>query len=452
MKSSDNTFLPGILEGVFRVMAEVTPPLAAMPLAEARQIVACHARALADDGWFYAILLDDRPDEAPRVDADDVYAAIAENFPGPVVRMLSGKGRTPVDAKSLLLDAGSRNERLFCMASGDGRPLAKVYLDSVDALKLCHGELAGIVAGATVNISKYTAPDIALSYAKLSRKIRSGAKFFFCQATWDMKKAQELQWELQLRDTMAPVVARVVWLSRDNLITPPTPPLPPGVAIPELYLRDIRSAYTKGDEEGRRFQAKALAMIMTGFKRLGFSGVLLSGDHSSQDRNALHEEFEKAQGEFPDYNAWNENWHGLWEQLMLPPVRSPRYLFAKLLTHNMRDPEMLDFDPASALDVGKASLMDRFVSSCLRYAANPSVGAGTRRFICRLCGVDPRGLPMLGPLGYLPSHECPKGLTEGACGNVSCDGHCECNPRKLCFFRRVFALASHRGRLADMEN
>ncbi len=445
------SFLDGLLQGVFRVLAEVVPPTADLSSQSLEEIARAMGAEYAGEPWLYGAVIADRPDELERFSPEVFGPAFAREFSRPMVRMLSGKGRTRPQLSDAL-EAGTLMAGEYggiCAVSGDALPLEDSYVDSVEALTLCRNKSPQTLAGATVNVSKYTAPDMALAYAKAARKLSRGARFLLCQAGWDMAKAQELQWLLQIRDSMVPVVARVLWFSRDQMDVL-SHCLPPGVLLPELHLRALKEAYAQGTEEGRRVQARSLALLMTGYRRLGFSGVLLAGEHTGMDRAALQEEFLLCQEKCPDYDAWLTVWRKENALIMRPPVKTPRYLFARLLQEHGRDPARLDFDPTSSLDVGKASWNDRLVSRLLQKASTPTTSPKFREFLCKLCGITPQQLPALGGLGYLPNGQCPKGLTGGACGNVGGEGECDCR-EGLCFFRRVLALAAAQGRLPELE-
>ena len=443
MSQTENHFLSDILGGVFQTMVEIQPPLLQeIPLEEARRQMSLLGTEYALEGGFCAAVMLDRFDGALRHDPSSLCDAFAGSFGGPVVRMLSGKGRSLSDVQDALLAGAANQQKLFCMATGDLDITVGIYTDSAVALKLVSSRISDITTGAVVNIDKYTAQDMALAYEKLSRKLQLGAKFLLCQATWDLKKAQELQWVLQLRDSMMPVVARVLWFTEDELLCQ-TPKTMAGIHIPELYWRKLKAAYQQGEAAGRAVQAQALAMLMTGFRRLGFSGALISGGHVPADRIALREAFQSTLERLPDFDTWVAEWKSEYALDMCPPVRSPRYLFAKLLQEGHRDPEHLDYDPTSALEVRKASWMDLLRAKWVRYAARPGTPKFLRKVICVLCGAVPSELVSLEMLGYLPNGGCPKRLTEGPCGNVSPEGICECGA-KSCFFHRVLSL-KHRG-------
>ncbi len=445
----ESPFVSGLLDGTFHLLGEVQPPALEDSLQEADALAEGIAADYVRDGLFYGLVVDDNPDDLERQDVQDFAAVLERHFPGHVVRMLSGKGRSPRENHVWLQKmAHEKPDGVFCAVSGDARPLEKHYVDSVESLRLCREEgLGGLTAGATINVGKYTAPDIAISYTKMGRKLSRGAKFLFCQATWDVRKAQELQWELQMRDATVPVIARILWFSSEEVEKLPAV-LPPGVLLPELYQRGLKIEYAKGLKEGRAYQSRCLALLMTGLRRLGFCGALLHGDVTPMDIQSLTTAFQKALEECPDYNSWRNRWKGEMEKTMLPPVASPRYLFANLLKLNHRDPAGVEFEPTSPLDPGKAPFGDRLVSRLLRTADDPAKPQALRHALCKICGVTPNVLFRLVHLGYLPNDRCPKRLTEGACGNVGPKGQCECRNR-LCFFRRVLALAAAQGRLDE---
>ncbi len=445
----ESPFVSGLLDGTFHLLGEVAPTAMEDSLQEADALAQGIAADYARDGLFYALVVDDNPDDLERQDVQDFAALLERHFPGPVVRMFSGKGRAPRESLVWLQKmAQEKPDGVFCAASGDANPLEKYYVDSVESLRLCREEgLGGLTGGATINVGKYTAQDIAISYAKMGRKLACGARFLFCQATWDVRKAQELQWELQMRDAAVPVIARVLWFSSEETELLPAV-LPHGVLLPELYQRGLKIEYAKGLREGRAYQARCLALLMTGFRRLGFCGALLHGDISPMDLLELTAAFQKAQEECPDYNSWRNRWKEEMEKTMLPPVASPRYLFANLMQLNHRDPAGVEFEPTSPLDPGKAPFGDRLVSRLLRTADDPAKPKALRNALCKICGVNPNVLFRLVHLGYLPNDRCPKRLTEGACGNVGPKGKCECRNRP-CFFHRVLALAAAQGRLDE---
>ena len=445
------SFLDGLLNGVFRLLVEVVPPPGPITPENLAEVARGMGAEFSGEPWLYGAVVADRPDELERFSPEAFGEPFGQEFQRPMARMLSGKGRRAPQVADLLAEGTLEKGgyQAVCPVSGDALPLEDDYTDSVESLTLCKSKAPGILTGATVNVSKYTAPDMALAYAKTARKLSRGAKFLLAQASWDMAKAQELQWCLQLRDTMVPVVARILWLSQEQRELLPQC-LPPGVLLPELHQRALQEAYAQGTAEGRRFQAHALALQMTGYRRLGFCGVLLGGEHTPLDRATLQEEFQRCQEQCPDYDSWREAWQREFGLSMHPPVGTPRYLFEGLLEPHGRDPEQLHFDPTSALDTGKASWNDRLVSRLLRLASTPTTSPRMRRLLCRLCGVAPQRLPSLGGLGYLPNGECPKGLTGGPCGNVDGEGGCDCR-EGLCFFRRVLALAAAQGRLPELE-
>lgn len=439
MSQEESHFLSDILGGVFQTMVEIQPPLLQeVPSEEAQRQMSMLGAEYALEGGICAAVMLDRFDGALRHDPAALCGVFAENFGGPVVRMLSGKGRSLPDVQDALLAGAANQQRLFCMATGDLDITTGIYTDSAVALKLASSRVPELVTGAVINFDKYTAQDMALAYGKIARKLQLGAKFLLAQASWDMKKAQEFQWVMQLRDSMMPVVARVLWFSAEEL-SQRTPKTMAGIHIPELYLRKLKAAYQQDESAGRAFQAQAVAMLMTGFRRLGFSGVLLAGGHASADRAALRGAFRETQERLPDFDAWLTEWKRDYALDMCPPVRAPRYLFAGLLQEGRRDPERLDYDPTSVLEMEKPSGMDFLRARLVRYAARPGTPEFLRNTLCALCGTRPSELVSLETLEYLPNGGCPKRLTEGPCGNVAPDGLCECGA-KPCFFHRVLTL------------
>ena len=380
MSQEESHFLSDILGGVFQTMVEIQPPLLQeVPSEEAQRQMSMLGAEYAREGGICAAVMLDRFDGALRHDPAALCGAFAENFGGPVVRMLSGKGRSLPDVQDALLAGAANQQRLFCMATGDLDITTGIYTDSAVALKLASSRVPELVTGAVINFDKYTAQDMALAYEKIARKLQLGAKFLLAQASWDMKKAQEFQWVMQLRDSMMPVVARVLWFSAEEL-SQRTPKTMAGIHIPELYLRKLKAAYQQDESAGRAFQAQAVAMLMTGFRRLGFSGVLLAGGHASADRAALREAFRETQERLPDFNAWLTEWKRDYALDMCPPVRSPRYLFAGFSTS--RTPGLRS---NQRLGSGKAG-RDGFpaVTACALCGTPGNAGFSAENTVCSL--------------------------------------------------------------------
>ncbi|MBO4345499.1 MAG: methylenetetrahydrofolate reductase, partial [Victivallales bacterium] len=138
----------------------------------------------------------------------------------PVVNFLSGADRSFDDIVKRINQMRTRGYRDFVAVTGeyakdDARPdFPGKYTDSVDILNLAMESGTDNFVGTTVNPFKYIQEDSCAQYAKLARKINSGAKFVVVQTGWDMKKYQELIWFLRSRNFFVPLVARIEVIGR----------------------------------------------------------------------------------------------------------------------------------------------------------------------------------------------------------------------------------------------
>ena len=138
----------------------------------------------------------------------------------PVTMVLSGQGRGNI-APDHVPDA-----------KGNYLPYTRGYMDSLDTLAAIKAFLPDVSLGAAVNPFKYTPEDQCLQYAKMFRKCAAGANFIVTQAGWDMKKYQELQWFMQMRELVKPVLARIAFLSFEQDRSSPCPSRPRCNATP----------------------------------------------------------------------------------------------------------------------------------------------------------------------------------------------------------------------------
>ena len=153
----------------------------------------------------------------------------------PFLFCLTGASATP---RHLQEDAANARTAGYCnflattgrlRRSEDGQVVP--YVDSVEILDALADPHKSQTLAACVTPFVYTPEAQCAQYAKLLRKLAHGAQFIIAQAGWDMAKYQEMQWFLQQRELVVPIVVRL------RFVTPEEAGrlrggLEPGVAVP----------------------------------------------------------------------------------------------------------------------------------------------------------------------------------------------------------------------------
>ena len=372
-------------------------------------------------------------------------ARLKEITQRPLTMVLSGQGRGLRDLKSDTAAAKSLGIVNFFAVTGniapdhkpDSKghypPYVKGYTDSLDTLAALKELSSGLSLGAAVNPFKYTPEDQCLQYAKMFRKCANGADFIVTQAGWDLKKYQELQWFMQMRELVKPVLARIAFLSIEqaqNL----SESYFSGLVIP-LPIASALQRHAVSQEDFMKYQCDLLALQVVGLKFLGYNGIQISGIFDSNVFKQFWEAYEQASGAIPSYLEWLRKWHDFHGNISLAPAPTfhsnrPHYLFSNLL-----EPEPLNYDSNSS-QLASASLAqppwsDKLKASLLRPEAEGFAARMAKKFIKRgdekTYGID--------------NSSCPKRLTVCPCGNSRSDGYCEAN-HAPCIFKKVVELSA----------
>ncbi|MCR4572739.1 MAG: methylenetetrahydrofolate reductase C-terminal domain-containing protein [Lentisphaeria bacterium] len=391
----------------------------------------------------------------------DGFSSHVVNFTGrlkeitsrPITMALSGQGRGIRDLKSDAAAAKSMGIVNFFAVTGNIAPdhkpddkgcyppYVKGYTDSLDTLAALKELPSELSLGAAVNPFKYTPEDQCLQYAKMFRKCANGADFIVTQAGWDLKKYQELQWFMQMRELVRPVLARIMFLSIEqaqNLGKINMPglviPLPVASKLQDLAgSKDQKQAVSS--EAFIKYQCDLLALQTVGLKFLGYNGIEIAGLYDSDIFKQFWEAYEQASSAIPSYLEWLSKWHDFHENKSLaaaPTFHSGRshYLFSNLL-----EPEPLNYD-ANSSQLASASLAqppwsDKLKATLLRSDADGFAAKMAKKFIKRgdekTYGID--------------NSSCPKRLTVCPCGNSRSDGYCEAN-HAPCIFKKVVELSA----------
>jgi methylenetetrahydrofolate reductase (NADPH) len=375
---------------------------------------------------------------------------------------ISGRGSDPDQVRAMAAESKSMGIRTFCCVTGDRAPehppvrhprvtetYEKGYLDGIDVAGLLRRHDATFCLGAAVNPFKYNLADQYLQYYKMIRKLESGADFLIAHAGWDMKKLQELQWFLRMRDLGNSVLARVRLLSPEDVAKVESC-FSPGVHIPREFAATLQRECSANESQFLATQLRRVALQVVGCRLLGYSGVVLAGIRNASMLDMVLKQLKVAQDECSSYDAWLDIWNDFHGDLQFSPVSKPFQTFQGLLAagHGEYDPATstpttVDFPVPDKLDRLGAFLLPMLLSS-----RTPDGLRSALRHVLRRHDTTPP--ERLRHCWYLDNSSCPKRLTLGPCGGTGPKGTCEFG-QGPCFFHRIFALAAARHELDLLE-
>ncbi len=457
-----NSFAEALRAAQFLLVIEQNVPAADQALAPAVAMGHAMAERAAQDPQVAAFSLTDRLRSPSTHDSLAFAEGLVKNTRLPVMLTISGKGSTPDRVMALAARAKSMGIRNFCCVTGDGatdhppvrHPRVTTsyptgYLDGVDIARLVRRHDKSFCVGAAVNPFKYTLADQFLQYYKMIRKLESGANFLIAHAGWDMKKLQELQWFLRLRDLGHGVLARVRLLSPDEVGNLESS-VCPGVCVPREFTATLQRECTVNESQFLAAQLPRLGLQVIGCRLLGYSGVVLAGIRSPGVLDMVLKQIQVAESAYPDYDTWLEAWNDYHGSLQFSPIPAPFHAFHDLLTPG-RATYDADTCQSTAVDFVPPLLRDRIGAALfplLLSARSPEGLRKASRFLLRRH--DTTSLERLRHCWYLDNSPCPKRLVLGPCGGSGPRGTCEFG-QGPCFFHRIFALAASRHELDLLE-
>lgn len=459
---ADDRFSRRLREGQFFLVIELNSPDAGQPFESGVAIGTAMARRIRSMDDVLAIAVTDRFRREDCHDPMDTASRFADASQKPVVLCCSGKGSDGNRIRDLLARARSGGVRTVFAVTGDRSeqhlfregsrripPYEKGYLDSLDIIRLVRESCPDFCIGAAVNPFKYNPADQCLQYYKMIRKLNSGAQYIVTHAGWDMKKLQELQWFLRMREIGHAVIARVLLLSLDD-INGIHRGLFPGVPVSLPFAAALQRESNISATQSMAAQLHRIGLQIAGCRLMGYSGVQIAGIRDLQTLDMVTAKVRECLAKFTDYATWLAGWNDYHDSMPFAPVPHAYYGFHGLLT--AENPE---YDPEKChmtdCTLPVPSMGDRLRSRLLPLflsASTPARVASAARFL--LGRRQDAAADKLKYCYYLPHAQCPKRLVYGACGGSDPEGICEFG-HAPCFFHRVIALASQRHELDLLE-
>lgn len=323
------------------------------------------------------------------------------------------------------------------------------YLESVAALAEAKLRDPDLLAGCALNPFKYREEDAMAQYLKLGKKVAAGADFVITQIGYDPHKYAEAAYWVDSRNYGIPLIANVMPLTAARARYMRHHQLP-GVTITDSLLALLETEERTLADRGRARVMRRLALQIVGVRLLGYSGVQITGLHSTEQFERLESHHREIQDLCTDRIVWKQAWA---EAMSLPegghadpsPVREPWYL---VNPHHARPRRrarykyrVMDTVHDVAFDRGPlAGLIGLAVRSVRRHTTADRMLERLERGIkSPLFGCETCGMCRLAATQYVCPETCPKGLANGACGGTS---------ENLCEFRDRECVHSHKYRLA----
>jgi 5,10-methylenetetrahydrofolate reductase len=450
-----NPLSEALRAGRFILLLEHNVPARNHALPSAVALGHAMAERASEEEAFAGFSITDRLRDGETHDPVEYATGVTKGTDVPAMLTISGKGTNSDRVLALAAAAKSAGIRTFCCVTGDASTshppvrharstptLPGGYLDGIDVAGLLRRHDRSLCLGAAVNPFKYTLPDQYLQYYKMIRKLESGADFVVTHAGWDMKKLQELQWFLRMRDLGNSVLARVRLLCPEDVARLESS-LCPGVHIPREFAATLQRECSVNESQFLSAQLRRLSLQVVGCRLLGYSGVVLAGIRNPSVLDMVLKQIRTAFEEYADYRCWLDAWNDYHGGLQFSPVTNPFHAF-----HDLLSPDQCEYDPevcvASTAAVAPPAVSDRLGAMVLPLLLSsrtpPFLRKTARRLLRRHDTTPPERLRHC---WHLDNSSCPKRLTLGPCGGSSPKGECEFG-QGPCFFHRIFALAAAR--------
>jgi len=281
---------------VFCVTWEQIPGRGAFEIQQ--EIVIDNVRIAARSGKVHAVSVTDNPGGNPALSTEMLCAQIKKADMEPLVH-LACRDKNRNEIESMLYGLAAEGVRNILILSGDypsadgfeGMPKPVFDIDPVNALHLV-GEMnrglehkllnktvtlapTNFYAGVCVSPFKKMESELVGQYAKLKKKIDSGAGFIITQVGYDVRKLHEvLQW-LRVHDYSVPVLANVYvlpygvakFMNRNGV---------PGCVVPDKLVAELGEE-AKAEDKGRSARLLRAAKQYALAKGMGCAGAHIGG-------------------------------------------------------------------------------------------------------------------------------------------------------------------------------
>lgn len=366
---------------------------------------------------------------------------------------ISGKNRTIEQIENIVNHAKTEGFRNFCAVTGAAELYEKDiqktrFTDSINIMRALRSKFnEEIQIGATCNPFQY---NIISSYAQslyIFRKILNGATFITAQMGWDALKLQELVWNLYRRDVNIPLMARIFVLTPTNVNL---------VCANEIRGVHPSSSFLQMLKEERKlpnlnFMEKELRRIQihaVGAKLLGYSGIQIAGTTDPALLSLIFKKIRMALREFSSFEDWKDCYWEYYNGMNMAPDGNHFYLFDNLLKEErlQRDPGMPtgNLPPLELKEKLRYKIAKILLKNSHLAAANERML--TKKILCDCQGCEKCSLSQT---NFICRYECPKGLTNGHCGDNHANGKCYMTGDE-CFFAKRIRFASYDNNLGSL--
>ena len=441
--TDENRFKQRFDLGEFQLIAELPVPSADTPLTDAvRRAADFEYLVHSQEGPKASIAFIDEAPSGYALDMVQFATELCEYSRDRHILYLHGRDHTVKDILESIRHAHSEGFKNFCAVTGAavrGESAAQtrrhVFLESVNMLEAIRGaELPSVSVGAVVNPYQYTPESAYAQSFKTFRKLANGADYLVAQYGWDMKKLQELIWNLFHREINIPTVARLMFLTPDN-----AEQLCAG-AFHGVHISADFEALLKAerDHSFAQFEAAQLRRIQihaAGARLLGFSAVQIAGVTNVSMLETVFQKIREAFQEFRTFEDWRAAYREYYDRLDMAPYPNEFYLFGNLLESDLPTDQLSL--AAGIRPLTRSGRFRRNLAGAL-FANADKLPARERRLTKKLLvscrGCDLCRLPLT---DFVCPETCPKGLANGSCGCNRADGGCELMDAECVFAKRL---------------
>ncbi len=318
------------------------------------------------------------------------------------------------------------------------------------------GEPDDFLTGCAASPFKRTEAETFAQYAKLCRKIASGAQFIITQLGYDARKFAELQQMLKFMRLDIPVMGSVY------ILTPKAARIMnqgrvPGAVVTDKLCQTIEKEW-KDAATGRQMAIERAARLGVVLKGLGYRGMHIGGVHTRFDPVAkILDRMAAIADRWPDYVAeFNFPMTNGFYAFPEPDAPDPAFnqnhpalpIVEKLRFESMRFFHERFFTFDSDTTTPQHHELCRWIddSHWIKTIFEQVESVAKIALLgCRECGDC--GIQHLAFL--CPESQCPKHTRNGACGG-SANGRCEVHPEQPCVWTRAYKRLASRGQIQQM--